>query len=556
MKKRGLILAGLMLVMGSAASAETIEVESKIEQVVVFPNRALVTRTATFNLPDGSHTLRLSQLPGTIEEDSLSAKGKGAGKVTLFGAKLVRSELAKPQSERVLQLVSQLQKLKQQKQKYLDEKNILQKKENFLASIEAATSEQVGKDLVTKQPSINDIVAVSEYLNQEYNKLFEKHRILDEKLHINGEEFNKVQRELKKLHGETNKQKYDVLIDVEAEDSASFRLEVSYRLPGATWSPLYEARTDSEKSEVKFTSFGLIKQRTGESWNDVEVFLSTAKPSIGGNAPEMFPWYLRKRDVYYAQAARKQRKSEMAYKPTAMDKVSFAPGVGEGEDAAYEAEEAVAAVETGGPSVIFKLPKRETILNDWQPRKVAIAATGLKADFIYQVSPKLSPHAFLTSEVTNNTDALFLAGPVQVFLDGAFVGKSFIKGVAPGEKFTLSLGIDERVKAERKELSRKEDVSTFPGFHGKIKSIDFKIRTIVENFHSNPVKVMLVDQLPVPQHDEIKIKDVELSPSPGKQLDDKPGVREWVFTLKPREKKEFDMRFEVSHPVDFIVEGL
>lgn len=37
----------------------------------------------------------------------------------------------------------------------------------------------------------------------------------------------------------------------------------------------------------QITYYGLIKQSTGEDWNNAKLFLSTASPSIGGEVPEL-----------------------------------------------------------------------------------------------------------------------------------------------------------------------------------------------------------------------------------------------------------------------------
>ena len=42
-----------------------------------------------------------------------------------------------------------------------------------------------------------------------------------------------------------------------------------------------------QHSFLKISYYGMIKQSTGEDWNDAHISLSTAVPSIGGNVPEL-----------------------------------------------------------------------------------------------------------------------------------------------------------------------------------------------------------------------------------------------------------------------------
>lgn len=41
----------------------------------------------------------------------------------------------------------------------------------------------------------------------------------------------------------------------------------------------------NQSTLLQITYFGLIKQKTGEDWNEAKLFLSTAQPSVGGVVP-------------------------------------------------------------------------------------------------------------------------------------------------------------------------------------------------------------------------------------------------------------------------------
>ena len=75
--KTAILSAFLTLLILPRAFAQEQSVDSKITQVVVYPDRALVIRRAEVRLEKGVHALRLDSLPAFIEEDSISAKGEG-----------------------------------------------------------------------------------------------------------------------------------------------------------------------------------------------------------------------------------------------------------------------------------------------------------------------------------------------------------------------------------------------------------------------------------------------------------------------------------------------
>lgn len=364
------------------------------------------------------------------------------------------------------------------------------------------------------------------------------------------EQLDRLNRELNQLRGETRKQQTAIVVDLEAETSGRLTIEVSYRLSQATWQPVYEARASAQANEVELVTYGLVRQRTGEDWQDVTLQLSTARPAIGGRMPEVQPWWLRKREPIEYQ------RYDQAKAAKAFGGVARLAETQEMEAPQQAMAVAQATVEAQGPAMVFTLPKSETIQSDWQPRKAAIAAYTLPADFAYEVTPRLSPYAYLRANAQNHAEVTLLPGDVQVFLDGAFVGNSSINLVGPGERFDLFLGIDERIKVERKQLKAKVDVSIMPGLHGRIKTIDYEYLTTIENFRPTLAKITLIDPAPVSQHDEIKVEDVVWEPKPTEEDHEKPGVSRWLFELAAGRKQSFKLSYRVRHPVDFIVEGL
>jgi uncharacterized protein (TIGR02231 family) len=183
--------------------------------------------------------------------------------------------------------------------------------------------------------------------------------------------------------------------------------------------------------------------------------------------------------------------------------------------------------------------------------KMTILVKDLAAKFSYSATPRLSPFAYLSAKITNRTGAQWLAGTVSVFVDGEFIGVSSIEAVARSEELTLDLGIDEGIKIEREELDRKEDETAI---FAKKKHI-FKDKITVENHKSRAIVLTLIDHIPLPQHDDIKVSEVKFSPKVTERDEDKEIVK-WKLPLAVSEKKEITIEFMVTHPGDMPVQGL
>jgi uncharacterized protein (TIGR02231 family) len=558
-----IILTGLFLsaicLCGSAFAGE-IKADSKIKEVTVFQDRALVTRVAEIKLDAGQYTVLFDGLPGGLEEESVTAKGEGQAKVMLFGARIDTSQLKDSQAPKAKELTDRIKKVEDEKRTLNFQRDALNKKGEFIGSVKAATSEQIGKEIMTKQPTVQEISALADYIETGFDGVYQKTQKLDVEIRGKNEELDLLRRELERIDG-SGREKKTIAVDLEAKTGGAFTLEITYRVSGAMWEPVYEARVLSSNSDVEMASYGVVRQQTGEDWKDVKITLSTAKPAIAGRIPESEPWYLR---VYQppAPAPASPRMAMLAVKrdkAQALEDKGVAYDMRTAEERPVlieDAEVAVAQVSTQGPAVQYVLPKSESVSSDWQPKKLAVATAVFPGKFSYKIVPRLSSYAFLQAKATNHTGNLYLAGTVQLFLDGAFVGSSSMDLWQAGKEISLSLGVDERIRMERKQLSAKEDVSVLPGLHGRTKTIDYTYQTTIENFTGKAAQLTLEDQIPVSQHDEIKVEQVSYDPKPSEEDKAKPGVERWFFELAPKEKKIFKLSFRVKYPLEFRIDGL
>jgi uncharacterized protein (TIGR02231 family) len=161
------------------------------------------------------------------------------------------------------------------------------------------------------------------------------------------------------------------------------------------------------------------------------------------------------------------------------------------------------------------------------------------------------PAAFLTTKVTNTSDYPFLAGAMNVFLDGTFVAATQLRAVQPGEKFDLALGVDEGIALKRKLVNRfAEDT----GLIGNGRRVTYEFLLSVQNNKKTAERVVLLDQLPISRNEKIVVK--HLSPEPKDQKSDAEGTLKWTLDLKPGEKREVTLKFSVDYPADVNVTGL
>ena len=109
---------------------------------------------------------------------------------------------------------------------------------------------------------------------------------LDEQREELSNKINTVQNQLNELRGAGGRAFKTVTVRVSAPQAGSLDVALSYTVPGASWAPSYDARVLSSERAVNLGYFGIVRQSTGEDWKDVTLTLSTARPGLGGAAPD------------------------------------------------------------------------------------------------------------------------------------------------------------------------------------------------------------------------------------------------------------------------------
>lgn len=574
-------LASLTLTIAAAAP---IPADSTLTAATVYADRAVITRaTSSISVPVGISEVTFSGLPSALLDDSVqvSAKGTAAASLLDIATRLV-FVTAEPDA-RVKALDDQLLSLRRDERALNDRKAVLDSQHALVGNIEnAATTPVPSAPGVTppSRPSLEDYEKLLGFSATQRSRLHEAAQQLDVERTALTEKISAVQAQLNELRGKQPARRATKTVTVRLSTAAAAQLDVilSYALTGASWTPAYDARLLSEKRQVQLDAFGLVRNATGEDWTNIALTLSTARPGLGGAAPEISPWYV---DVSYPVAYGKAARSSMALdnslslpfvskKPKRPDPSTTLIGPSGGfsveEVELEDATLSTAAIESAATSASFKIGTPVTLASDNTPQRVPLGSATLAAELQYQATPKLQETAYLAAYVTNVSELPFLSGALNVFLDDTFVAASRLATTMPGEKFTLNLGADEGLSIKRKVVSRfTEDT----GFTSKGRRTTYDILVTVTNNKRTTERVVLKDAVPVARDEKITVKLLApserdlLKPEEAAVRPPKPGIARdadgkltWRFDLKPGEKRELPLRFSIEHPADLPVIGI
>ena len=530
---------------------------SEIKAVTVYKDRALIERSAKQNLNEGEHTIVFGGLPSGIDTNSLQVKG---GKQSVLQDLKVKDiyldEISDEQKKETLQ---EIEDREYQIEELNDKIVNANQEKSFLLNLANATSENTKKSMLALlvPEKMNNILV---FYNEKLNSLDDFIRNSKRELKKLEKGLNSLRNEIAKYNNINERREKQVILKVFVNDTTEVELSLSYIVYNASWTPVYDLRLNSNQKKLSVAYNAIVKQSTGEKWDNIDLKLSTARPQLSGTSPTLSPWFI---DIFKYQPPPMLKKERAKAKK--MDRMmssganTIAPegiieeAYAELEEEPMEIEEA--KVETGATSVVFAIPGNNTIMDNYEEHKIGIASIELEAELEYNSIPKLSPFAYLTSKSKNTSDFPLLAGKTNIFLDNSFVSQSHLKLVAPNEKFKTSLGVDEGIKIENKLVNK---FSKDEGLFSKKEKVIFEYKIEITNNKQSECKIKIKDQVPVSQSQDIKVELIEPKIKENtdllKKMDD--GSIEWLLKLPTGEKNQFNLKFSVEYPRGESLTGL
>jgi uncharacterized protein (TIGR02231 family) len=316
----------------------------------------------------------------------------------------------------------------------------------------------------------------------------------------------------------------------------------------AGWMPVYDLRAINTKSAVQLNYKANVFQATGEEWKNVKLKLSTANPNLGGLKPTLDPWFLNFNEPVYQKL-----KGKVA--GVMVRGMSSLPAMAqEQDDLEYNITpaETVANYTTTIQTSLnteFDITLPYTVDTSNKPTLVDIRNYELKADYLYSVAPKADPDAFLLARITGWEDLSLLPGEANVFFEGTFVAKSYIDPENIKDTLSVSLGRDKRIVVKREKL---KDYSSRK-LIGSNQRESYAYEIAVRNTKAENVKLIVEDQLPVSQNNQIEVTTLDTG---GARYNKDTGKLNWELSLLPNETRKMLFKFEVKYPKDMRIAGL
>src|SRR5438093_3528361 len=174
-------LSTALVSLAGAVVAAEFKPESRVVEVTVYRQAALVAREARITLPPGSHRILLEGLPCVADPDSVRVSGTGPSGIEIGGVE-VRQEFRQPAlTPEYRQIEKDLEDLERQQALIEDRLQSIGALREFLAGLKSTTGQGGSKDALTKGFAVPSWRQAFDFFSARLNALSEEGRGLEAK---------------------------------------------------------------------------------------------------------------------------------------------------------------------------------------------------------------------------------------------------------------------------------------------------------------------------------------------------------------------------------------
>lgn len=528
-----LILTVSLSLWAGAASAQ------KIERVVVFGDRAQVTRTQTVTCTGGVAQAQFFPLPISVIDRTVRAVAQGKAKAV--GTVVSLQPLAADHDARRAKLTKTIEELQAKLRTQEAARGAIKARMGTLDGYGQYLRSVVNETARNAKPDTKAWFKALGLMRGE--GLAARSRLADiEDIHQETvQDLGDSQRRLNRL-GPSSDQGKVAVASIRCNGATKAKIQLTYVLPGATWRPEYDIRFKAAgqqrvgKGQLELTVSGVVQQSTGEDWADVELVLSSARPWLGVDVPLPNPIRVTGRkggDKKVVVQGQERR-------------VKLGDGVVTASSSA-----ASAAIDDKGQSVTLRLPHAVTIYSDGRPYWMPIDHRKRSATSKLVAVPKLRPYVFQLVNFHNPAPYPLLAGRAHMYRNGTYIGDIHMPHRGPGEPIEASLGIDEQLTIERTTL---RDAHRKPGTFSSTKRMERGYNFTLSSHVRESVVVELRENIPVSKVDEVKVRIGKKKTTKGFEHDRDRGLLSWPVTLEPGQSKQVRLFYTIKLPDDWAVQ--
>jgi len=533
--------------------------ESRITEVTLFADRALVTREAVPELPAGSSEVELGPLPGWVNPASVRARVEDG---EVLDVRSRREFLSRTPDEELHRAEEEVRALEDRMAEIGDRMKALEAKREQVEQIRTFASSSLPAEVVRRDIPVAYFREMTDFVHDSLVEIDTARRTLEAQKREVEPELTASRNRLRELRKGNRLERVCLTLRVRAPQAGPRPLAVTYELPGATWEATHDVRID-EENRVHLVSLARVRQTSGEDWENVRLSFSTRRPGHAAQVPELEALLLERRHAVNRTPFSSSSSSsgwEVSNRYYLANALQFNERPGKKargdlnlnfqaqQETQQRSQRVFSELEERGTTAVFEAEGRYTVRSDGNVERIPYADVKAEGDLRILAAPEISTVAARGLEMTYRHDRPLLPGDAALFLEGAYIGNTRLDFAGPGESFVLFAGSEDSLKLTRKLNHEESELKRGRRTHEM--RVQFEIT--VENTGDKELPLHLADRIPVSDDREIEVDHVRIEPEVEPDAD---GLLQWEVRIPPKSTRTFVLRYGVEYPAGLLAVG-
>lgn len=280
-------LSCLILLMAFSATAfpqlKKVSTESLVQGVTIFSSGAQVQRTATVNVSTGRTEITFTGLSNQLDQQRVQLKADA--NITLLSVQTVKDFFSQRRIDDEERLLRD-RRLSIQERIEGDERQlaVYKREEEMLLK-----NQSIGGQAGVKTDELRQALDLH---RQRLTELYQKEMDLEKKIRSAKGESERINAQLLEISKKKDSVNYTVVATIDSKENRPVKFDLLYTVKDAGWYPTYDVRVTDITRPLEVYMNANVFQRSGETWKDVALQLSTGNPEDNATPTQLQPWML------------------------------------------------------------------------------------------------------------------------------------------------------------------------------------------------------------------------------------------------------------------------
>ena len=273
----------LLFFLNGFAQEKTINAETTIQNVTIFSSGARVERSASVNLQAGRSEISFAGLSNQLDQQTVQLMADA--NITLLSVQTSRDFLSARKME--LEEKTLAERSVSYKDKWdLDSKllEVYKNEESMLIK-----NQSIGGQTGVKATELKESLDLQ---RQRLTEVYGKELEIQKRIILDQQDFERTRMQLAEISRKKDSVSNIVTALVESKETRTVNFKLRYNVKDAGWFPTYDVRVNEVNQPLSVLMNANVYQRSGETWKNISLFLSTGNPNDNATPSDLQPWLL------------------------------------------------------------------------------------------------------------------------------------------------------------------------------------------------------------------------------------------------------------------------